>query len=78
MIRSPGPESLNLTTQADPLTLGVSQYLLLSIAVIAIFGIEVVATGYVAKQSDIFDANYGKALWAATKWSSSPLWPRLP
>jgi hypothetical protein len=39
--------------------------LLLSIAVIAVFGVAVFATGFVAKKLDIFDANYGKALWAA-------------
>ncbi|UCD25207.1 MAG: hypothetical protein JSW51_04600 [Gemmatimonadota bacterium] len=54
-----------IVTQTEQVSLGISQSLLLGIAVIAIFGIEVFATGFVAKRLDIFDANYGKALWAA-------------
>ncbi len=57
--------SLAVQTQAEAPPVTVSQGLLLLIALIAIFGVEVYATGFVAKKLDIFDANYGKALWAA-------------
>lgn len=53
------------TTQDTPVALGISQALLLGIVLIAVFGVEVFATGLVAKKLAVFDANYGKALWAA-------------
>jgi hypothetical protein len=57
--------SLAAQAQAEVPPVTVTQGLLLLIAIIAIFGVEVYATGFVAKKLDIFDANYGKALWAA-------------
>jgi len=65
MIRSSHTVYSLITIQADPVSLGISQYLLVSIAAIAIFGIEVFATGFVAKKLGVFDVNYGRALWAA-------------
>lgn len=65
MIRPLESPCLLIMTQTAPVSLSVSQYLLLSIGVIAVFGVEVFATGLVAKKLRIFDANYGKALWAA-------------
>jgi hypothetical protein len=51
MIRSLHSTHLVFTTQAARDSLGVSQYLLLSIAVIAVFGVAVFATGFVAKRA---------------------------
>ncbi|UCG86735.1 MAG: hypothetical protein JSW71_23040 [Gemmatimonadota bacterium] len=65
MIQPVGSPCPFITTQVTPPPLGVSQSLLLGIAVIALFGVEVFATGLAAKKLDVFDANYGKALWAA-------------
>lgn len=65
MIRSSTSIHSVLITQTSPDSLGVSQALLLGIVVIVVFGISVFATGFTAKKLDIFDATYGKALWAA-------------
>ena len=64
-MRFPLFASLLVQTQAEDPPVTASQGLLLLIALIALFGVEVYATGFVAKKLDIFDANYGKALWAA-------------
>lgn len=60
------PRGMSLAVvQADSFEPSVSQTLLLGIAVIAIFGLEVFTTGFVARKLRIEDASYGRALWAS-------------
>jgi hypothetical protein len=82
--------ALTIAAQAEVSPEPFSQYLLIRIAVIAVFGTEVLATGLAAKRLGVFDANYGKALGSAILknavfWSAAyvlvnyiPSFPHVP
>jgi hypothetical protein len=50
--------------QADSTSISVSQALLLSIALILLFAVQVYTAGITARKLDVFDVSYGRALWA--------------
>jgi len=51
----------------------VSQGLLLGIAVIALFGLQVLVAGLTAKKLGVFDVGYARALWASVVVNVSSL-----
>jgi len=54
-----------VAAQATEAPVSLSQSLLLSIAVILLFAVQVYTTGFTAKKVEVFDVSYGRALWAA-------------
>jgi hypothetical protein len=59
------------STMATAPAVTVSQSLLLGIAVIALFGMQVLVTGLTAKKLDVFDVSYARALWASVVVNAS-------
>lgn len=53
-----------VATQATDPPVSLSQSLLLSIAVIVLFAVQVYTTGFTARKVNVFDMSYGRALWA--------------
>ena len=54
-------------------TVTISQGLLLGIAVIALFGLQVFVTGLTAKKLCVFDVGYARALWASVVVNASSI-----